>query len=118
MSVFLRVFFITRSVTVNRISRLVTSCIGFLDEIVTCIITCHTVIIGIEFERTVDRAKITVGEGGFGECISKLVLRLVESRSGVACLCYSIIRCTGAFHNEIRSGEVGLQTVASELNVI
>lgn len=73
-------FLVTGGVAVNRVGGLVTASIGFLNEVVTRIVTCHTVIVGIELERAVDRTEATVGEGGFGQRVAELVLCLVEGR--------------------------------------
>ncbi len=51
---------VARGVTVHRVGGLITASVGFLDEVVACIVTVHLAVVGVVAERAIDRAKFTV----------------------------------------------------------
>ena len=65
-----RLFLVAGGVAVNCVGGLVTASVGFLNEVITCIITCHTVIVGIELEGAIDRTKIAVSERSLGQRVA------------------------------------------------
>ena len=94
----------------------ITAGIGLTDQVIARILCA--VAIRVKPERTVDRTKLSVGEGGLGQHVAVLIFRLVEGRGGISGFLYLIISHAGAFHHEIGGGKIGFQAVADKLDIV